>query len=72
MAHIPDTIISTPRKVLNYAFGLASVFFFLVGTLNSFSGKPFILQFVIGLVLAYIADRIKYLWTLRGVKGTYK
>ena len=72
MAHIPDTIISKPRKVLNYAFGLAAIFVTLVGVFKSFSGQPYIAHFILGAVLAYIADRIKYQWSLRGAGGVYK
>lgn len=72
MAEIPDAITSKPRKFLNHAFGYASVFVIIVGILNSLSGKPFVAHLVLGFVLAYIADRIKYRWTLRRGGGVYE
>lgn len=68
MVHIPDVIISKPRKFAHDAFAVLAGLAFIVAAINLLAGNigAAILFGIVTAVLGNIASKIKFKWVLRG------
>lgn len=74
MAHVPDVIISKPRKFAHDAFSLLATLAFLAAAINLIAGNigTAILCGIATAVLGNIASKIKFKWTLRGGTAVFE
>lgn len=74
MAHIPDFIISKPRKFAHDAFSVLAALAFIVAAINLIAGNigTAILFGIVTAVLGNIASKIKFKWTLRGGAAVFE
>lgn len=74
MAHIPDVIISTPRKFAHDAFGYMTVAATLASFVGFMAGKPgfCVVTGLAAITCAYAMSKIKFKWVLRGGGGVYE
>ncbi|WP_072377317.1 hypothetical protein [Hyphomicrobium sp. NDB2Meth4] len=72
MSRTPEVIISKPRKLLNRLVGCASAGCALLSVASFLQGGPYLLLLIAGLVLAFIADSIKFKYVKTYEEGGYK
>jgi hypothetical protein len=74
MVHIPDEIISKPRKFVHDALSVLAGLAFIVAAINLLAGNigTTILAVVISLVLGNMASKIKYRWVLTSAGGVFQ
>lgn len=74
MAHIPDVIISKPRKFAHDAFAVLAGLAFIVAAINLLAGNigTAILFGIATAALGNIAAKINFKWTLRGGAAVFE
>lgn len=74
MVHIPDVIISKPRKFAHDAFAIVAGLACIITIIHLMAGNigPAILCGVVTAALGTIASKIKFRWVLRSGGGVYK
>lgn len=74
MAHIPDVIISKPRKLAHDAFGYMTAAASFASFIGFMAGKPgfCILSGIAAIVCAYVMSKIKFKWVLRGGNAVFE
>lgn len=74
MAHIPDVIISKPRKFAHDAFSIIAGFAFIVAAINLIAGNigAALLYGIATAALANVASKIKFKWVLRGGTAVFE
>lgn len=74
MAHIPDVIISKPRKFAHDAFTILAVIAFIVAALNLLAANigTAIVYGIVTALVGNIASKIKFKWVLRGGTAVFE
>ena len=74
MAHIPDVIISKPRKFAHDAFAVLAGLAFIIAVINLIAGNigSALLYGIVAAVLGNVASKVKFKWVLRGGGGVYE
>lgn len=74
MVHIPDVIISKPRKFAHDAFCVLAGFTFIVAAIALLAGNigTAIMAVIVSLVLGNMASKIKYRWVLTSAGGVFE
>lgn len=74
MAHIPDVIISKPRKFAHDTFAVLAGLAFIVAVFHLLAGNigTAILLGIVTAVLGNIASKIKFKWVLRGGAAVFE
>lgn len=68
----PEVIISKPRKILNHTVGVAACIVLLPGIFAGLQGVFLPIPWIVGVALAFMADRIKYKYVKRVEAAGYE